>query len=152
VRPSAQQLAAYEKAILPTVRDWGSIEVLGMRPAVADLRSGSGVPASAVEVEARAWVSSLRLDRDKLRAVSPPPGLDEAARFFDEAMERYLEAATLFGRAAAAPAGESRRKLIDDGTAAAAAGASTYNRASVVLQQAHRRLGQSPSPDFPDHL
>jgi hypothetical protein len=59
-QPTAAQLAAYERAILPTVRDWGSIEVQGMQPAIDDLRSGHGVPAPGIQTEARSCKQSSR--------------------------------------------------------------------------------------------
>jgi hypothetical protein len=149
-QPSAGELAAYEKAILPIVQDWGSIEVEGMQPAVDDLRSGTGVPAVSIGGEARAWRSALQADRAKLAAVSAPPGLSDAPPLFDRSISAYLDAAQLFGRAAAAPAGPRRNALIDAGVAAAKTGDRLYDAASALIQAAHRRLGQSPSPDFPN--
>lgn len=151
--PSAAEVAAltaYEKAILPIVRDWGSVEMLGMRPAVADLQAGTGVPAATVAVEAAAWRSALELDRVKLRAVKPPRSLREASGLFDAAIVRYLDAADLFRRAALSPA-SARGRLIAAGIAAAEAGDRVYDDASAVIQAARSRLGLTPSADFPDH-
>lgn len=151
VAPSAAQLAAYENAILPTVQDWGSVVVLGMRPAVGDLRgpSAAALPRSLVIPQAQAWAAALRADREKLRAVPVQPGLDAAARLFDRSLLRYLDAAALFGRAAAlSPAAGTR--YVDAGVAAATAGDRLYNQASALLQAAHRRLGQPANPNFPN--
>jgi hypothetical protein len=148
-RPSAGQLAAYEQAILPTVQDWGSIEVQGIQPAIADLRSGHGVPAHATVLEAQAWQHALQADRAKLSAVSAPPGLTGVPGLFDRSIARYLDAAALFGRAAAASSAR-RGPLIDAGVVAARDGDRLYDQASALLQAAHRRLGQSPTPNFPD--
>ena len=149
-QPTAAQLSAYEQAILPTVRDWGSVEVEGMQPAVNDLRAGTGVPATAIATEATAWQGALRLDRTKLQAVKPPAGLGRCATLFDQAIGKYLSAAATFGQAAATPPGAARGRLINAGVATAKDGDRLYNEASAILQAAHRRLGQSPTPDFPN--
>jgi hypothetical protein len=148
--PSAGQLSAYEQAILPTVRDWGSVEVEGIQPAINDLRSGTGVPAVAIVTEASAWQGALRLDRTKLQAVHAPAGLTGCATLFDQAIVKYIAAAATFGRAASTPPGAARISLIDTGVATAKEGDQLYNQASAIIQAAHRRLGQSPTPDFPN--
>ena len=149
-QPTAAQLSAYEQAILPTVRDWGSVEVEGMQPAINDLRAGTGVPAAAIVTEASAWQGALRLDRTKLQAVTPPRGLARCATLFDQAIVKYLAAAATFGPAASTPPGAARTVLIDAGVALAKEGDQLYNQASALIQAAHRRLGQSPTPDFPN--
>ncbi|MFL6239676.1 MAG: hypothetical protein ACJ735_09345 [Actinomycetes bacterium] len=146
--PTAPELSSYEQAILPTVRDWGSIEIQGMQPAIDDLRSGQGAPAAAIATEATAWQSALRADRVKLNDVKPPSGLHNAATLFDTSIAKYIDAAVLFGRAARTNAG--RPALIDAGVNAAKEGDRLYDQASAILQSAHHRLGQSPSPDFPN--
>jgi hypothetical protein len=149
-QPTAAQLSAYEQAILPIVRDWGSVEVQGMQPAIDDLRSGTGVPAVAIGTEARAWQGALQLDRRKLQAVTPPSGLSDCATLFDQSIAKYLAAAATFGRAAATPRGPRRDALINAGVTTAKDGDGLYDQASALIQAAHRRLGQSPTPDFPD--
>jgi hypothetical protein len=121
-----------------------------MQPAIDDLRSGHGVPAAGIQTEARAWQGALRADRLKLQAVPPPSGLGRCRSLFDQSIVKYLDAAATFGRAAATPAGATRTALIDAGVSTAKEGDQLYNEASALLQAAHRRLGQSPSPDFPD--
>lgn len=149
-QPSAAQLTGYERAILPVVQDWGSVEMLGMRPAIADLQAGTGVPAATIEGEARAWRAALAHDRDRLRAVPAPAGLAAAAALFDRAISRYLDAAALFQQATVVT-GAVRTALIDQGIAAAQDGDGQFDDASLLIQRARARLHLGVDANFPDH-
>jgi hypothetical protein len=140
----------YQQAILPYVQEWGRIEILGMRPAVADLQSGNGVPAAAIATEADAWTAGLGEIRDQLHAIQTPPELRPAASLFDRAIVQYLAAAQLFGEAARATPAD-RPSLIATGRADVHAGTRLYNQAALVLQSVRHRAGLPKSPDFPDH-
>ena len=149
-RGSTAELLAYEKALLPVAKDWGSIEVLGMRPAVADLQSGGALGGpELVATQARAWVVALAADRDKLRALSTPVPVRAAGPLFDRAMALYLDAASSFLAAATGAAAE-RPARIEQGIDRARRGALLYNDASAVLQAARRAHGLPPTADFPD--
>jgi hypothetical protein len=141
-------LEAYQEKLFPLAEEWGRIEVQGMRPAIADLSSGEGVPPEAIVTEAEAWTSGLEGIRTKMKALDVPPRLVRASRLFDQSMLRYIEAAGAF-RTAAATTGD-RRAAIDRGIEIATDGARIYNEASIVLQAERRRVGLAPTPDFPD--
>ncbi|MDQ3758270.1 MAG: hypothetical protein M3394_10525 [Actinomycetota bacterium] len=146
-----EAVLAYEKAILPIVSEWGRIEVQGMRPAISDLRTdGEGVPPDAIVTEAQAWQSALQGIRRRLAEQRPPSSLRPAARLFDQAVVRYLEAAEAFEQAARAT-GDAREAGIADGIDRVREGSRLYNEASMDLQAARRRAGLEPTPDFPDH-
>ncbi|MHB8450376.1 MAG: hypothetical protein ACYDAQ_08010 [Mycobacteriales bacterium] len=147
--PTRGQLLAYESAITPAVRDWGSIEMLGMRPALGDLASGQGVPPAAIVMESRAWVAALGHDRAMLRAAPDPGQLTVIAAGLDQAMVDYLRAATLFGQGAGHPA--ARSAFLQAGVSAAMAGDSAFDDSTYLLQTDRVRLGLAISPDFPDH-
>lgn len=70
--PTRRQLHAYEGAITPAVRDWGSAETLGMRPTLAAHASGQGVPSVDVGRKSRAWAAALGHDRVVLRTGAGP--------------------------------------------------------------------------------
>jgi hypothetical protein len=147
--PSRAEVETYEEAILPLVREWGRIEVQGMRPAVADLQSGEGVPAATVAGEARAWHAAFERLRSQLRAVAAPEGMEEVAHGFDRAMADYLEAAATFEQAASAADAEERSRLVDRGITVVQRGADRYDDASALLQEARRSVGLPPTDDFP---
>jgi hypothetical protein len=145
----AKAIEAYEAALLPLVKEWGQIEVQGMRPAIADLSTGEGVPPETVAGEARAWRAGFEALRPKIAALDPPKSVQPAEALFDQSMQHYLDATVAFEQAADGPA-EARRAGIDKGIAAAKEGARLYNEASLVLQRARRAAGLPTSPDFPN--
>lgn len=147
--PDPKAIEAYQAKLLPLVQDWGRIEVQGMRPAIADLVSGEGVPPETVAGEARAWHAGFVDLRAKIAALDPPPELQPVEDQFDDAMQHYLDSALAFEQAADGPA-EARTAGIEKGIAAAKEGARLYNEASMVLQRVRRAAGLPTSPDFPD--
>lgn len=147
-RLSRADVLRYQSQLLPVVRDWGSIEVEGMRPAIADLSSGQGVPARLIAVEARAWQSALTIDQSRLMKIRPPANLRPAVVLFDASIRSYLLAAATFRRAALAVPNE-RAALIDAGIKAARTGTQQYDAASTLLQQARRAVGLPTTSDFP---
>lgn len=147
---TAEAVTAYQAAIEPLVTEWGRIEIQGMRPAIGDLVSGEGVPPETVAGEAAAWESAFVGLRERMGAVAVPPSLAATARTFDAALQRYIDAAVLFGRAAS-ESPEGRRTLVDKGVAAARDGARLYNEASYGLQDVRRRAGLGPTDVFPDN-
>jgi hypothetical protein len=147
---SRDEVLAYQEGILGHVRQWGRIEVQGMRPAVADLQSKGGVPAESIAGEARAWQTAFRRIRRDLRAVHAPGELAAVAAAFDRAIADYLRAAATFERAASTAPGAEQDRLVDDGLAVVRRGAARYNEASMLLQAARRAAGLPPTDDFPD--
>jgi hypothetical protein len=158
-----KELEAYEGKLLPLVQEWGKIEVQGMRPAIADLQLAGTpaaqsdpnsddvvVPPEGIAGEARAWRAGFVELRKKIADVPAPPALARAKLLFDRAIVRYIDAATIFERAADGPV-DQRKAGIDKGIAAARDGAALYNDASLVLQAARKRVGLPPSKDFPNH-
>lgn len=148
--PSAAAVQAWQAAIRQPVQHWGRIEVLGMQPAISDLRAGTGVPAVTIAGEARAWQSGLRDVRARMDAAMPPGGLLSAARLFDQAVVLYLQAAETVEQAASGPQA-ARLQLIDRAVRTAMRGDCAYDSASVVLQQARLDAGLGTTADFPDH-
>ncbi|MBV9097089.1 MAG: hypothetical protein JO079_03435 [Frankiaceae bacterium] len=148
---SAAAVQRYENAILGPVKDWGSIEVLGMRPSIKDLfQQGKDVlPASAVITESRAWLSAFAHDRALIAAVRPPVGLGRCRALMLRALDKYVEAARGFGQAAAKPLSE-RRPIVETAVTAASDGDALFDQASAVLQRARRAAGLGVSTNFPN--
>lgn len=150
--PSAKAVQRYENAILAPVKDWGSVEILGMRPSVKDLVGGGGpdtLPATAVITESRAWQAAFAHDRALIAAVRPPAGLGRCRGLFLRALDRYVEAAQGFGRAAAVPLAQ-RRPIVETAITAATEGDTLFDQASGVLQRARLAAGLDISPNFPN--
>ncbi|MDQ1437254.1 MAG: hypothetical protein QOK43_883 [Acidimicrobiaceae bacterium] len=149
-------LLNYQERLVPLVQEWGKIEVQGMRPAIADLRSGpdptsdDSVPPEAIGGEARAWQAGLKSLRVKIARLPAPSALARTKALLDRAIARYIEAAVEFEKAAIGPV-ESRSTGIDKGIDAASDGARIYNDASVLLQRARHSVGLSDTDAFPNH-
>ena len=155
------RVIAFQDKLFPLAEEWGKIEIQGMRPAIADLAASVRgekpdpesedviVPPETVAAEAQAWQSSLAELRRKIAAVPAPRSLVKSKLLFDQAIVRYIDAAKLFEQAATGPVSE-RQAGIDKGIEAATDGARLYNEASILLQSARRRVGLSPTADFPD--
>ena len=147
----ASEIDAYSSVLAEVADSWGAIEVLGMRPAVADLRTGEGVPADAIVTQTRAWRSSFDDYRRDLEAMDVPHGLQEAHRLFLTALDRYHDAARLFGDAAQR-ASHGQSFDVETGIEAAKVGADLFDRAATELQQVRARAGLPAHPAFPSGL
>jgi hypothetical protein len=148
--PRADQIDAFQAAIHAPVQHWGKVQVLGMRPAMGDLRRGTGVPAATIAQEAQAWQSGLALVGRQLDAVSVPPYLSHAMALFKQALAQYTDVAVLVQQAAATD-GPARISLLDQAVASGLRGDCIYDDASVEIQQARRDAGLGTTRDFPDH-
>lgn len=149
-RPRPAELEAFSDGLAPIVQSWGSVEILGMRMAIGDLRDGeeTGIPAMAIAAEARAWQASFAQNREDLDALGVPRGLEEVVRLLHASLDRYVAAAEAFGLAARTVADGGALDL-DAGISAAAEGAELFDRAAVLFQQIRRSAGLAPDPTFP---
>ena len=138
------QVLAYESAILPIVRDVGSIEVYGMRAGLRDVKSA----APAALVQTQAWAAGLDADARKLAAISAPPSLAPAHLLFRQCVAILTQAAHVFEQAARAAAGK-RHPLLMRGIALGERADRVYDEASVILQSLRARVGLPATPDFP---
>lgn len=138
----------YQEAVHPITVEWGKIEILGMRPAIGDLREEGGVPAETIAGEARHWQATLATLREQLAAVEAPLPLRRAAALFDESIVLYIDAARNFERAASST-GDAQVRGIEDGIAKVREGTQRFNQAAVQLQDARRQVGLAPTDDFP---
>lgn len=146
---STQAVVAYQARVLPIVKDWGSVEVLGMRPAVSDLRAGTALARpEVVAAQARAWRASFNTDRARLAALTPPTELRSMASLMDDSLRLYLEAVDRFLDATKAT-GAQRRALIDQAISTVREGASVYDRASEVLHRVRKSHGLPLTQEFP---
>jgi hypothetical protein len=141
---------SFQAAMKAPVQHWGKIEVYGMRPAMADLRSGTGVGPEAIAEEARAWQRGLADVGRQLDAISAPSTLGQPLSLFKQALAGYVHVAWLVEQAAGAGEG-TRQELLSQAVAAAKRADCVYDDGSVQLQSARLAAGLRKTPDFPDH-
>lgn len=142
------EVLTYQQAVHPLTVEWGKIEILGMRPAIGDLREEGGVPDEAIVVEARQWQATLADLRAQLAAVTPPPALERASALFDDSIAGYIDAARIF-EAAASATGDIRERGIVEGIERVRAATKVFNEAALVLQDVRKRIGLGLTDDFP---
>ena len=146
IRPD--EVRAFSEGLAPIVQSWGSVEILGMRPAVADLRDAGGVPAGAIVTEAQAWQEAFAQNRRDLAALGIPAGLEDVVRMLEASLDHYIAAAKAF-EAAAARVEDGASPDLDAGIDEAAAGAELFDRAAALLQELRRSPGLAPDPSLP---
>jgi hypothetical protein len=95
--------AAYQQQVDALVRDWGSIAVQGMRPAIADLAHPGGVPRAGIATEATAWTAALKHDREQLQQVVAPASYEPTRQLLLRSIDGYLRAAVIVHVAAEQP-------------------------------------------------
>ena len=143
------ELAAYEEAVVPIVKDGGKVVQLGMKPAMDDLAHLHIVPPKVIGSEGDGWVLSLEQVRARLSRVPTPPTLREVTDYFLIALDRYTAAAREFANAARA-AGSARATSLKRGVTLATSADHTYDRGSALLQAARHSVGLAPNPNFPE--
>jgi hypothetical protein len=149
--PRADEITAFEAAINEPIQHWGKVEVLGMRPAIFDLRRGAGVPATAIAQEAREWQKGLAQIGRQFDSVRAPSSESQALHLFKRALADYVNAAALVERATAAEPGTARNALLDQAIAGAQHGDCVYDDGAVAIQQARQQAGLPTTIDYPDH-
>lgn len=92
--------AAYEQQVQAVLRDWGSIAVQGMRPAIRDLSTAGGVPRAGIATEAAAWTAALKDDRAQLQHIAAPPSYEPTRLLLLRSLDGYLRAAAIVHHAA----------------------------------------------------
>lgn len=145
--PDPAEVQAFTTGLVPIVQDWGAVEILGMRPAVADLRDGTGVPPITIVTEAQAWQAAFDGYERDLEALGTPRGLEDVVAQLRLSLSRYRDAAAAF-EAAAAAAAEGQAFDLDVGIDAASEGAETFDDAVATLNLVRRAVGLDPEPSL----
>jgi hypothetical protein len=147
--PTRAEVERYQSAIKGPLDHWGKIEDLGMRPAVADLQSGNGVPPPLIAGEARAWQSGLKQIRQQMHDAGAPAPLGHAADLFDQSLQLYLRAAEVFEQAAAGPQSDAP-PLIRAGVQKAQQGDCIFDDAALEVQKVRRSVGLGTDSGLPN--
>jgi hypothetical protein len=146
------ELTAWEQAILPPLQHGGKIVENGMKAAVNDLQYRHVVPADVIAYEAEQWASGLTQVRGEVMAVRTPELLEPAVGHFVAALDGYVAAAQEFRKAALAPAGPERDRLVASGRSRGEAADDVYNHGGAVVQSLRSTLGLPSSAYFPEPL
>jgi hypothetical protein len=147
-----EQLVAWEDAVLPVLQDGGKTVEQGMKAAVDDLVNRHVVPAYVIAREADGWATALRDVKTRLATVATPPVLAPAVRDFQSALDEYVLAAGEFHKAALAPAGPERDRLVASGRSHGEAADDVYDRGGALVQSLRHDLGMPANVFFPEPL
>lgn len=145
-----EELTAWEERILPSLQHGGKIVENGMKAAINDLQYRHVVPPATIAFEAEQWASGLTQVRGEVSAVPTPDELKPAVTHFVAAIDGYVAAAREFRKAALAPAGPERDRLVASGQAMGEAADDVYDLGGAVVQSLRRSLGMPSSAYFPE--
>ena len=121
--------AAYEQQVQAVLRDWGSIAVQGMRPAIRDLSSPGGVPRAGIATEADAWTAALKHDRRELQSIAAPPSYEPTRQLLLRSLNGYLRGAAIVGHAAHQSDAKQRETTLERAVRVLTAADAVYNQA-----------------------
>ena len=121
--------AGYQQQVEALIRDWGSIAVQGMRPAIADLAHPGGVPRAGIATEATAWAAALTHDRQQLEQIAAPTDYTPTRRLLLQSLDGYLRAAAIVHAAAQQPDRSRRHAALERAVRVLTAADRVFDRA-----------------------
>ena len=148
-RDDRRAILAYERSLTSPLREGGRIVQEEMKPSLGELASGELSSAAALG-RASAWRRVLEGVRSDVSALTPPSFLGDIEQRWKAAMDGYLAAADLFGRAASAGPGAERTRLLSEAANAGTRADKLFDAAAAVIQSHRRRLGLGPTTSLPD--
>ena len=124
--------AGYQQQVETLIRDWGSVAVQGMRPAIADLAHPGGVPRAGIATEATAWASALKHDREQLQQVVAPASYEPTRQLLLRSLNGYLRAAAIVHAAAQQPDRSRRRAALERAVRVLTSADRLFDRARAI--------------------
>jgi hypothetical protein len=121
--------AASAQQVESLIRDWGSVAVQGMRPAIHDLSTPGGVPRAGIATEATAWIAALTHDREQLQGVDAPGSYEPTRRLLLRSLDGYLRAAAIVHGAAKQPDFQRREAALERAVRVLTAADALYEQA-----------------------
>lgn len=147
-RSDRSAIVAYEKAVLPPIRDAGRIVEQEMKPTLGDIAEGRITDAELL-ARAAAWQRVFERARGEILALDPPGFLTDMEVKWRVAMDAYLEAVAAFeGIARAAPG--DREGAINQAIERGDQADRLFDDAAGLIQFHRRRLGLGSSSNLPD--
>lgn len=146
--PSTPELAAFERAAGPIVKQGGEVVELGLKVGIQDLSTDHELAPAVVADQANAWEKDLRQQRDRFAKIAAPGSLRRARAQFVAAFGEYARVAATIHLAALAREGE-REKLLDLAIKRGEHADATFDAASKQVQGLRKTHGMSPDPNLP---
>ena len=147
-RSDRNALVAYEKAVLPLVRDAGRVVEQEMKPTLRDVAEGRVTDQQIVQ-RAAAWEAVFNRVRAGLLELTPPELLGDIQESWSTAMGGYLLVVDAFEAIASSPA-DTKKVAIDQATLLGERADELFDQVAGVIQFHRRRLDLGTSPDLPD--
>ncbi|MGH2785181.1 MAG: hypothetical protein ACRDJ1_07950 [Actinomycetota bacterium] len=147
-RSDRNALLAYERAILPHVREAGRIVQQEMKPTLREISDGAVTDSQILE-RSEAWQRVFERVRADLLALKAPGLLGDIDQAWSAAMGGYLLAVdTVAAIARAAP--DQRTVAIDQAATFGERADQLFDTVASIIQFHRKRLGLGPSLNLPD--
>lgn len=147
-RSDKNALVAYEKAVLPLVREAGGLVQTEMKPTLREAAEGKLSNEDLIR-RAEAWQRVFERIRTELLALSPPSFLTDVEAGWSTTMGGYLLVVDAFEAIASAPA-DQRATAIEQATTLGERADGLFDQVAALIQFHRRRLDLGPSPNLPD--
>lgn len=147
-RSDRNALVAYEKAVLPLVREAGGLVQTEMKPTLREAAEGK-VSNEDITRRADAWQRVFERIRAELLALSPPSFLTDVETGWSTTLGGYLLVVDAFEAIATAPA-DQRSAAIEQATTLGERADGLFDQVAALIQFHRRRLDLGPSPNLPD--
>ena len=147
-RSDRNALVAYEKAVLPLVRDAGRIVEQEMKPTLREAAENK-IADEEITRRAGAWERTFEGVRKGLLDLDPPSFLTDIETGWSTAMGGYLLVVDAFKAIAGAPA-DQRANAIQQATVFGDRADGLFDQVAGLIQFHRRRLGLGTSQNLPD--
>jgi hypothetical protein len=141
-------IVAYERSVLPAVREAGRIVQQEMKPSLREVVDGT-ITGQQLLDRTGAWQRVFKRVRDDLVALDAPAFLGDIDAGWDAAMGAYLVTVDAFQAIGRADPGFVS-VAVDQAVSLAERADDLFDRVAGVVQFHRRRLGLGASPNLPD--
>ena len=147
-RSDREAVLAYERAILPLIREAGRIVQQEMKPTLREVAEGEVTDEQIVQ-RAAAWERVFERVRLDILALDPPALLGEIEEGWSTAMGAYLLAVDAVADITEASA-DQRASAIDTASTFGERADGFFDDVAGIIQFHRKRLGLGPSQNLPD--
>lgn len=141
-------IVAYERSVLPAVREAGRIVQQEMKPSLREIMEGTITGRQLLD-RTGAWQRVFKRVRDDLIALDAPAFLSDIDAGWDAAMGAYLVTVDAFEAIGRADPG-AVSVAVDQAVSLAERADDLFDRVAGVIQFHRRRLGLGSSTNLPD--
>jgi hypothetical protein len=141
-------IVAYERSVLPAVREAGRIVQQEMKPSLREIVDGT-ITGQQLLDRTGAWQRVFKRVRDDLVALDAPAFLGDIDAGWDTAMGAYLVTVNAFQAIGRADPG-SVSVAVDEAVSLAERSDDLFDQVAGIIQFHRRRLGLGSSTNLPD--